>query len=153
VSFLKRPSFWLPVVLLTSLAAVMCVPLARRRGELAELRKREAESLAELIALRRQELELRKEREALLTDPAAIERAAREHYGLAGRGELAIPWPSSPKAERPAPERLLRKDGWEAVLGEGGFPWPVPAAVFALSVLVLGAFEAASGQRGHRTVR
>jgi len=140
-------SFWLPVAFLTAVAGAFGFWLAGVRAELSRLRAEEATLRGELLALRRRHAELREERRRLLTDPAAIERIARERYGFAAPGERRLAVELG--APRAAPSGAVRmpESPWDRLLGWGAYPWAVPAGVLVLSAVVFGAIEVLSPRR------
>jgi cell division protein FtsB len=137
-------SFWVPLTVVSLAGLAFGIVLARGQAELSELRVREAELRAELIAVERLHAALRQERQRLLSEPAAIERVAREDYGFAAPGEVALPFDgkqAAPLVVAPIPRP---EAWWERLLGRGGYPLVVPASVFLLSVAVLGILEGIS---------
>ena len=142
----------MPLAAVTLAAAGLGFLLGRQQDDLHELGRREAEQLRRLEELNRQREALLDERGRLLTDPAAVAKVAREQYEYAAAGEVALPFepaPPAPVAAAPAaPDGVL-----DRLLGKGSYPWIVPAAAFALSVLVLSALEGISFWRRKAAAR
>ena len=141
--FAARTSFWLPLMAVTLAAVGFGFLLGRERADLRELGWREAAELQRLQRLNQEWEALLEERGRLLTDPAAVAKVAREQYEYAAPGEIALPF--EPAALEPVPAPLpAAKDTPGLLLGNGSYPWVVPVAAFALSVLVLSALEGIS---------
>ena len=85
-------SFWLPVLVATLVAAFFGAILNRRGRYLEQMLVTEARQQRELARLTEQNEKARAERDALLSSPEAIERVAREEYGLAAPGEEVTPF-------------------------------------------------------------
>jgi len=152
VRFPSPRSFWVPLVAATLAAVVFSVVLARGQAELSELKAREAALRPELRALQLRHAALWDERRWLLSEPAAIERVAREEYGFAAPGEISLSFEREPAppvivGSIPCPEAW-----WERLLGRGGYLLVMPAGVFLLSVVVLGILEGFSALRRGRVV-
>ncbi len=144
---LSRKSFWLPLCVVTLASVAFSFTLMKRRAELFALRGAEAGLLTRLEEVSRQRAGLRDERDALLTDAGAIERVAREQYGFVAPGELVTPFEPSSSGASARPVVAVPSDGWERVLGRGGFPWMIPLGVCWVSLAVLTALECISGAR------
>jgi len=144
VGCVARASFWLPLTIVTLAAFGFGFLLADARAELFELRLREARLEAELASIRHEHAVLRQQRRRLLSDPAAIERVARERYGFAAPGEVSMPFERRQEPVAAAAPVPVPQDRWDRLLGRGGYPWAVPACAFVVSVVVLGALEALS---------
>lgn len=142
MDFLRKKSFWVPLLVVTFIAAAFGVMLSKRRAELYRLRAREAQLRSELAAVRRQNARLKQEREALIGSPSYIERVAREDYRFRAPGELLLEWDDLeaqiPKSVRP----VLREGLRDRLLGRGHFPWPIPLSVFVVSALAFALTEA-----------
>jgi len=140
-------SFWAPLVVITLSAAVLGLVISQRRGQLCELKLREALLQARLASLRDRNADLRRERDQLLSDAAAIERVAREQYGFAGPGEVDIPFSPSPRGVAAVSPAVRSLDRWDRVLGRGEFPWRLPLIVCLASAVVLGTLDVISASR------
>ena len=147
MGFWARRSFWFPLIVVTLSAAALSFVIARRRGELAALKQKQASLEVQLASLRQQNASLRRERTQLLCDAAAVERVARDHYGFLAPGEIAVSFAPPRQPAAPAAPALRSVDRWDHVLGCGEFPWKLPLAVCALSAVVLGALDVISASR------
>lgn len=98
---LRRRAFTLASVI--ALAALGVGALFGDRGMLHLMAQRErAESLSrEIDSLRDENRRLAREIAALKSDPAAVERLAREELGLAGRGETVFLIREGERTDRP----------------------------------------------------
>jgi cell division protein FtsB len=150
VRFLGRESFLLPVVIVTLAAVVMAIPLQVRRAKLAALRERQESQLNRLRRLKERKESLMDRRRRLLSEPAAIERVAREDYGFAAPGEFAVPADTSRPQPEPPPKITLPTGRWDRVLGNGNYPWIIPAAAFLFTALLMGVIELTSGRPGEQ---
>lgn len=148
---IPRGTFLLPLLVVTLAALLFGFPLADRRERLYELRRRQARALRELRRVEQKRLSLVDERERLLTEPSAIERVAREQYGMVAPGEVAAPLSSSRPKTRPAPPVSVGSDGWDWLFGRGEYPWRVPVLVFGAGMVVLGTAELVAYLRGTGT--
>ncbi len=140
-------SFWLPLMLATLVAAFFGALLGRQGRQLEVLLRQRDRLAAENDELERDNGRLKAERNALLTYPSAIERVAREEYGFAAPGERveefdssAVPAPRSTGSEPATPT-------WLQALCWRHFPVALPAAVFALTALILVLWNVASPTR------
>lgn len=140
-------TFWLPVMLATLVAAFFGALLGRRGRELEHLLRERDRLASENAELERENARLRALRNALLTSPSAIERVAREDYGFAAPGERVEEFDPStvpePGAAAPAPPRPR----WLQALCWQHFPVALPAAVFALTAVILMVWNAAASAR------
>jgi cell division protein FtsB len=148
VRIIPRGTFLLPLLVVTLAALLFGFLLADRRERLYELRRRQARALYELRRLEQKRLGLVDERERLLTEPSAIERVAREQYGMVAPGEVAAPLSSSHPKPPPASPVPVESDGWDWLFGRGEYPWRVPLLVFAVGMVVLGTAELVAYLRG-----
>ena len=103
------------------------------------MRRRRFRAERKLEKLRMKRGNLLDERTSLLTEPAAIERVAREQYGFVAPGEYPMELRSS-SSEKGEPEISVHvpSDGWDWILGRGNYPWRLPVLVFFLGAIVLG---------------
>jgi cell division protein FtsB len=134
--------FWLPVMLTTLVAALFGALLAHRGRDLARLEAELIRLDRDLAMLKQENLKLKRQRDALLSSPEAIERIGREDYGLASPGEHVV----SVAPERVAPQRPR---GGTALWGR--VPWrDVPlqltASVFILAAIVFALINAFTGR-------
>jgi len=143
-------SFWLPVLLATLVAAFFGAVLARRGRGLEKLLSDRAVLEARLARLEAENERLRAERDELLSSAQAIERAAREEYGLAAPGESvsdfepAAPYTGEPSAS-PTPMSL-----GERTLTAKNLAFVLPAVVFVISSVVLAVWNLiAAGRDAH----
>ncbi|MGD2175291.1 MAG: septum formation initiator family protein [Candidatus Brocadiaceae bacterium] len=142
-------SFWLPVLLTTLVAAFFGAVLARRGRDLRDLLEEKNGLRAQLEDLKRENAELRSQRDDLLSSPRAIERVAREEYGFAAPGEKVD------RFEAPDPEERLSElppEGpglWSRLFSWKNFPMLLPAAVLVLTAIVFAVWNAvtAAGPR------
>lgn len=130
-------SFWLPLLVLTALAAALSAVIASRRADLHELRRREVRVCSRLREVLGENLELRARRDALLSDPAYIERVAREEYGFCAPGEYLVPFKEDATKPSQTTVSSLPAERWDSILGRGQFPWRIPAVVFGASFIAL----------------
>jgi hypothetical protein len=88
------------------------------------------------------------ERDALLSSPEAIERAAREELGFVAPGEEVVAYePTVPP--QPAPfEPSMRLTRLERLLLAPQLPLVLPASVFLVSAVVFATFNACTRPRG-----
>jgi len=130
-------SFWLPLLIATLVAAFFGALLARRGRVLDELAREQAGLRVRVDELERENARLRAQRDALLSSPEAIERAAREEYGFTAPGETVTGFDPPPR-RRHGPNG--REDGlavWARVFAWRGFPFALTAAAFVVSAIVL----------------
>jgi cell division protein FtsB len=138
----------LPLLAVTVGALLFGFLVADRRARLYELRRRRAQTLRELQQLREKHIELADERDRLLTEPAAIERVAREQYGMVAPGEVSAPLNVPREKQDSVPQVPVQSDRWEWLLGRGQYPWRVPLLAFAVGAVVLGTVEVIEQLRG-----
>lgn len=138
---IPKGTFLLPLLVLSIGSLLYGFALADRRAQLYEIRRRQAIRAKELQGLRQERKELLDERERLLTEPSAIERVAREQYGLVAPGEVVAPVKRTSNEVRKKPAVVVGSDGWDWLFGRGEYPWQVPALAVLGGTLVLGGFE------------
>src|SRR3989304_4140197 len=73
-----KRSFWIRWQFLITLCALFALMLATRRADLYNLRLKEANVRARLLMTVEENLALRAQRDALLSDPSYVEMVARE---------------------------------------------------------------------------
>jgi len=117
--------------------------VAQRRAEMAGLHAQEGAAHARIADLERKKAALRDERNRLLTDPATIERAARENYDFAApravSEEVALPPRGASEGAAALPATPV-----DRLLGWGGYPWLLPVVVGLISALFLGLMSSVS---------
>jgi cell division protein FtsB len=130
---ISMKSFWLPVMLMTLIAAFFGALLAHRGREWDNLLAQKASLQAQLGDLEEQNARLRAQRRDLLSSPEAIERVAREDYGFAAPGERVQAFnPRLPA--RPEPAAAPAPAGFSAEL------WRHVSIVLPLATFVLTGF-------------
>ena len=147
MSVFSAKDFWLPVLLTTFVAAFFGAVLGRRGRQLDVMLAGEARLAGRLSDLKDENERARAERDALLSSPEAIEKAAREEFGLAAPGETVVPYVSSLPPPRRASAQA-RRSRLETLLTWRGLPLALPAVVFVVSALVFGIWNA--GVRARR---
>ncbi len=138
---LAYKSSLLPLLVLVVAVILLGFPLADRRGELYEMRRRRAEARLMLRRLRAERSRLLSERKALLTRPSAIERVAREQYGLVAPGEYPVEIKMGIEKDAPSPSVTVPSDGWDWLLGRGGYPWRLPLVVLCVGAILFALLE------------
>jgi hypothetical protein len=108
---------------------------------------REDALTTELAGLREQNREARAERDALLSSPEAIERVAREDYGLSAPGETVEPFDPPPERTGPAPVALAGISPWQRVLIWPHLQVALPVAVFLLTAVIVAVLNATRARR------
>ncbi len=147
MGFWVRRSFCVPLIVVTLAAFGFALVLGRSRAELFELRKRDAALVGTLRALSGERELLREERRRLLSEPAAVERVARDQYGFAAPGELSVPFEAE-QGPRTRPVAMTNAESaWDRLLGRGAYPWLMTAGVFVVSAIVLAALELAPSRQ------
>ena len=129
-------SLLLPLAAATLAASGFGFVLMDRRADQAKLLQREAALKARVRILQLHNSDLAIECRGLATN-ASVEQVARDSYGFCAPDEVAAAFDLPPR-----PPYVVRRpppgwDDWTGWLGQGGFPWRVPAMAFAVSLLVL----------------
>ncbi len=130
-------SFWLPLLVATLVAAFFGAVLARRGRVLDRMARREASLQARVRELERENERLRAQRDALLSSPEAVERAAREEFGYTAPGEIVTEFAPPPPPRTRTQRAPTQVEAWGRVFAWRGFPFALPAAVFVLSAVLL----------------
>ena len=134
-------SFWLPLIVVTGLSALVCLALSGRRRGLRELQKRKARLTARLKRLQDTNQELRARRNALLSSLKQIERVAREKYGYRGKREYVRTIKTrAPATSSVEPAESINRSGepwWARFLRPGHYPWRIPVLVAGMSFFVI----------------
>ncbi|MFP4176262.1 MAG: FtsB family cell division protein [Planctomycetota bacterium] len=136
-----RRIFVTPLLIVTIAAALFGFSVADRRSELYELRRRNARADRRLEALKEREEILTDERRRLLTEPSAIERAAREQFGLVASGEMVGSMDIEPFPREPDEPVRVESDGWDWLLGRGQYPWMLPLSTLLAGFVLLAPLE------------
>ncbi len=141
-------SFWLPVMLMTLIAAFFGALLAHRGRELDKLQAEKATLQARLGDLEEQNARLRTQREQLLSSPEAIERVAREDYGFTAPGEKVQAVSPRPAA-RPVTAVASARPKFPAVLFER-VSIALPLSAFVVTAFVFALVNILSGRGPER---
>ena len=127
-------AFWLPVMVTTLVAAFFGAMLARRGRDLDRLHQQQEALQENLVAAKAENARLLSERDALLSSPEAIERVAREEYGLVAPGETVssvnVTAPGASVRVKPARRKIVGEVTWRDV------PLVLTAVVFVLTAVV-----------------
>lgn len=127
------------VIILTALSAAFAYYIGRKRAEMQALRTRQIQSLQEAFTLNAERKKLQTKKHLLLTQPDAIARAAREEYDYSLEGEKVL---SPQRIESPSsPKITIAEKPFDFLLGDGEYPWRIPALTFAISLLALGSID------------
>ena len=137
-------TFWLPVLLMTLIAAFFGAVLAHRGSEWDKLMADKARLQAQLSDMEEQNAHLKAQRDQLLSSAEAIERVAREDYGFAAPGEKVEVINPRPVA-RPLPAPTPSPGRFPAIVW--GRMWIVmPLAVFVVTSFVFALLNLLSGK-------
>jgi len=142
-------SFWLPVMLMTLIAAFFGALLAHRGREWDTLLAQKAALQAQLGDMEQQNARLRAQRAQLLSSPQAIERVAREDYGFAAPGEKVQSVSPLPAA-RAVPAGAPARPGFPAVLWER-VSIALPLSVFVVTAFIFALLNILSGAGAEQT--
>jgi cell division protein FtsB len=127
------------VIILTALSAVFAYYIGRTRAEMQALQTRQIKNLREAFTLNAERKKLQTKKHLLLTQPDAITRAAREEYDYSIEGEKVL---SPQRIETPSsPKITIKEKPFDFLLGNGGYPWRIPALTLAISLFFLGATD------------
>lgn len=141
MSVLSYSNSLLPLLVVCAVTALLGFPLAERRDELYEMRRRTVKAKKELDHLKAERDRLLDERRRLLTKASAIERVAREQYGFVAPGEYPVDIDTEIEKDAPKTSVDIPSDGWDWLLGRGGYPWRLPLVVLFAGAVVLGILE------------
>lgn len=83
-------------VAMAALLTLLAVWAIQNYQDLAAAERRSAELQRRIVAVRADIRRLERETEALRTDPATVERVARQQLGLVREGEVVVVLPESP---------------------------------------------------------
>lgn len=135
-------NYWLPVLLTTLVAAFFGAVLGRQARVIEGTLAWQLELERELAEARWATRRVVAERDALLSSPEAIERAAREDLGFVAPGEQVVRYESA-VASRAAPfEPSVRLTRLERALLSPRLPLVLPASVFLASAVIFAVFNA-----------
>jgi cell division protein FtsB len=142
-------SFWLPVLAATLVAAFFGAILSRHGRYLEQMLVTEARQQRELARLTEQNEKARAERDALLSSPEAIERVAREEYGLAAPGEEVTPFePLAAARPREAGAAMVPPASrWQKVLMWRHLSVALPGVVFLASAAIFAMWNGLAAAR------
>jgi len=145
-------SFWLPVLLVTLVAAAFGAVLGRHGRQLRAMLARQDDLTDELARLRADNARLRAERDALLSTAGAAERVAREDFGFVGPGEKVSDFRARADAgARPSGGPESRLPAWQKALMWPELPRVLPATAFVVTAVVFGLLNAVSAAHAGRT--
>jgi cell division protein FtsB len=126
-------SFWLPVLLMTLMAAFFGALLARGGRVLDSMLERQARLDAKLLQLEAEVRLARAQRDALMSSPEAIEQVARVDYGFVAPGEQVREFASAPVRSTLVLPPEVKVSGWQKMLTWRFLPLALPAATFLLA--------------------
>lgn len=133
-----------PLLIVCLGVALLGIPLANTREELYEMRRQRAAAMRLLNELKEERERFLDERTRLLTEPSAIERVAREQYGFVAPGEYPVEIETGIEKRADRPSIKIPSDGWDWILGRGGYPWRLPLCAVFVGAVVLAALELVS---------
>ncbi len=147
MSVFSARRFWLPVLLTTLVAALFGAVLGRRGRRLDAMLDGEVGLQVLLHEVQRENRKELAQRDALLSSPEAIEKAAREDLGLAAPGETVVPFEGGPRPRVSRERTEDRRPVVEGLLSWRQLPLALPAAVFVLSAVVFALWNLGTGNR------
>ncbi|MFQ5964283.1 MAG: septum formation initiator family protein [Candidatus Scalinduaceae bacterium] len=134
---LRRFLFTFSIVV--SIVIIFSAIVTQKREERRVLEAKQRYLAEKITFLKKKNLELKKEKEALVKDPIQIEREARERFGYINPGEVAykkykfsISEPDNDEFEK---TNMLSKI--DSFLFEGPFPWQIPSGLILIASIFL----------------
>ncbi len=137
MSKLTRPYFLLFCV--GAATTILTFPLAQKRADITHVRRKQEETLSELIAAGKETTYYRRKRHELLSNPATIAEVAKEQYGYIWEEENIGEFTTQTEPEEKKPDQInIVETGRGQLLGDGQYIWKLPVAVLGLCAAVFG---------------
>lgn len=140
-------SFWLPVLLVTLMAAVFGSVLVQRGQELRRMLTEQAALQQRLARLKQDNDRLLAQRAALLSSPEVAERVAREDYGFAAPGEKVTDFESRVAPAREQVDVEVQASSWLKLLMWRDLRYALPASALFVTVIAFALLNVSCGMK------